>query len=332
MPLPPYELSALDYLFGHLLWMILAGIAVSILFSILKQRRSKKALPFAQAGLAHHRAGNLDAAIAEYGKALEFHPKSTDVLMLRGDAHKARGEFDNAIADYSKIINIDAKNAPALIARGAAFEAKRLLPRAIDDYTRAIKSSKAPVAYFMRANAYMGSGEMAPRSRTTHRQSTRTTTLRRPIRTGPSPTSARAEPTWLKRTIGWRPRSPMPAKPPSKADQRYGPLARGEAALIWSRWHDNESTCMPSTSRREKIRVTTYDGPGADPVMREVPWPGVPPKGALIQIAACGVCGTDQHILKGALAQAPALALHAGARTGRRDRRDRQRTQDGSHG
>jgi threonine dehydrogenase-like Zn-dependent dehydrogenase len=33
--------------------------------------------------------------------------------------------------------------------------------------------------------------------------------------------------------------------------------------------------------------------------MREVPWPKVPPKGALIQIAACGVCGTDQHILKG---------------------------------
>ncbi|MET0192858.1 MAG: tetratricopeptide repeat protein, partial [Hyphomicrobiaceae bacterium] len=161
VPLPPYELSALDYFFGHLLWMILAGIAVFILFSILKQRRSKKALPFAQAGLAHHRAGNLDAAIAEYGKALEFHPKSTDVLMLRGDAHKALGEFDSAISDYSKIINMDAKNAPALVARGAAFEAKRMLPRAIDDYTRAIKSSKAPVAYFMRANAYMGSGEMA---------------------------------------------------------------------------------------------------------------------------------------------------------------------------
>ncbi len=54
----------------------------------------------------------------------------------------------------------------------------------------------------------------------------------------------------------------------------------------------------PAASR-SKIRVTTYDGPGAEPVMREVPWPKVPPKGALIQIGACGVCGTDQHILKG---------------------------------
>jgi threonine dehydrogenase-like Zn-dependent dehydrogenase len=50
---------------------------------------------------------------------------------------------------------------------------------------------------------------------------------------------------------------------------------------------------------RGKIRVTTFAGPGADPVMREVPWPKVPPKGALIKIGACGVCGTDQHILRG---------------------------------
>lgn len=47
------------------------------------------------------------------------------------------------------------------------------------------------------------------------------------------------------------------------------------------------------------IRVTTHAGPGAGPVMNEVPWPKVPPKGALIKIGACGVCGTDQHILKG---------------------------------
>ena len=52
-------------------------------------------------------------------------------------------------------------------------------------------------------------------------------------------------------------------------------------------------------ANRPNIRVTTYDGPGAEPVMREVAWPKVPVQGALIQIGACGVCGTDQHILKG---------------------------------
>ncbi len=47
------------------------------------------------------------------------------------------------------------------------------------------------------------------------------------------------------------------------------------------------------------IRVTTHAGPGARAQMHDVPWPKVPPKGALIKIGACGVCGTDQHILKG---------------------------------
>ena len=47
------------------------------------------------------------------------------------------------------------------------------------------------------------------------------------------------------------------------------------------------------------IRVATFAGPGAPPVIREVPRPAVPRKAALIQIGACGVCGTDLHILKG---------------------------------
>jgi threonine dehydrogenase-like Zn-dependent dehydrogenase len=48
-----------------------------------------------------------------------------------------------------------------------------------------------------------------------------------------------------------------------------------------------------------QIRVATFDGPGAEPVIRTVPRPRVGPKAALIRIGACGVCGTDLHILKG---------------------------------
>jgi len=51
--------------------------------------------------------------------------------------------------------------------------------------------------------------------------------------------------------------------------------------------------------RNSTIRVATFAGPGAEPVIRSVPWPQVPKNAALIQIGACGVCGTDLHILKG---------------------------------
>src|SRR3712207_4911815 len=48
----------------------------------------------------------------------------------------------------------------------------------------------------------------------------------------------------------------------------------------------------------ETIGVITFDGPGAPPRLRQVPRPEVPEKAALIRIDACGVCGTDLHILK----------------------------------
>ena len=57
--------------------------------------------------------------------------------------------------------------------------------------------------------------------------------------------------------------------------------------------HDSQGDAM------NEIRVATFDGPGARPVMRTVPRPKIGPKAALIQIGACGVCGTDLHILKG---------------------------------
>ena len=49
----------------------------------------------------------------------------------------------------------------------------------------------------------------------------------------------------------------------------------------------------------EQIRVCTFDGPGAQQVIRTVSWPDIPKKAALIKVGACGVCGTDLHILKG---------------------------------
>jgi len=55
----------------------------------------------------------------------------------------------------------------------------------------------------------------------------------------------------------------------------------------------------PLRTNTPNIRVATFAGPGAKPVIETVPWPTVPKQAALIQIGACGVCGTDQHILRG---------------------------------
>ena len=47
------------------------------------------------------------------------------------------------------------------------------------------------------------------------------------------------------------------------------------------------------------IRTATFAGPGAAPEIHSVPYPDVPARAGLIQVEACGVCGTDLHILQG---------------------------------
>ena len=49
----------------------------------------------------------------------------------------------------------------------------------------------------------------------------------------------------------------------------------------------------------DQFRVATFEGPGAAPKIRLVDRPNVPDNAALFEVGACGVCGTDLHILKG---------------------------------
>jgi len=49
----------------------------------------------------------------------------------------------------------------------------------------------------------------------------------------------------------------------------------------------------------DQIKVATFAGPGTRPVIHTVPRPKIPRKAALMQVGACGVCGTDLHILAG---------------------------------
>jgi tetratricopeptide (TPR) repeat protein len=160
-PLPPYEISIWDYLFGHLLWIVVGVIAVSIYFASRGEARKKTALPFAQAGAEQEQSGNFEQAIAEYTKALEIDPKFGEVLCRRAHVHQSTGDYDRAIADFSKAIANEPKNAMALLGRGSAFEAKSLLKQAIDDYSRAIKASKAGIAYYARGTAQLAIGDLA---------------------------------------------------------------------------------------------------------------------------------------------------------------------------
>jgi tetratricopeptide (TPR) repeat protein len=158
-PLPPYEIGFVHYAFGNLAWIVLACIGVGIWFSMRADRKKDAARPIAAAGIAHAEAGNYDAAIAAYDKALAMAPKFVDVNMARGDAQYRKGAIDHAISDYSKVINTNKKHADALLQRGLAFRDKGLVDQSISDLSRAIKVQDHPMVRNERGKAYASKGE-----------------------------------------------------------------------------------------------------------------------------------------------------------------------------
>ena len=101
-----------------------------------------------------------------------------------------------------------------------------------------------------------------------------------------SPGAASAWPTSRRRAGSCSARCPRPRPARSRSSSCASARSRVEARSY-------------GEAVMEQIRVATFAGPGAAPVIHEVPRPPVPRNAALIQIGACGVCGTDLHILKG---------------------------------
>ncbi len=160
-PLPPYQLSMLDYAMGHLLWGLLVFIAGLFALGLFQKRRRRRALPYFGRALEHAKTGNSDQAIADYTKAIEIDPNFEAALINRGAMYRGKGDYDRAIADFTKAAKSKEVAALALINRGITHEKKGDFDRAIADHTQAVKVSKAPLAYYNRGNAFAGKGDYA---------------------------------------------------------------------------------------------------------------------------------------------------------------------------
>jgi TonB family protein len=90
----------------------------------------------AEAGLAK---GDLDAAIADYSKAIEMNADSPTAYLGRGSVYVAKKSWDPAIADFSKAVELDPKNATGFAKRAEALEKKGYLDLAEADYNKAFE-------------------------------------------------------------------------------------------------------------------------------------------------------------------------------------------------
>lgn len=160
-PLPPYEIGAIDYAMGYLLWIVLAAIPALIYAGTLKDRRKKAAIPFLESAIGHHGAGRVESALQDYAKALEIDAANPAILNNRGSLLAHIGQDDAAISDFSRAIRAEPKYAAALLNRGMVFRRKGLLDQAIADFARVIKISKGALVYQVRGEAYMEKGDFS---------------------------------------------------------------------------------------------------------------------------------------------------------------------------
>jgi Tfp pilus assembly protein PilF len=81
-------------------------------------------------------AGDFDAAIRLYSKAIESDPEWSDVYVFRGAMFAKKGDTDRAIADFSEAIKLDPRDADAYQRRASAHERNGEYPRAEADFAK----------------------------------------------------------------------------------------------------------------------------------------------------------------------------------------------------
>lgn len=83
--------------------------------------------------------GDLDAALVDFGKAIELKPDSAEAYYERGMAHMSKKAVELSVADLSKALELNPKMAAAWANRGDAFDKKGDAAKARADYQKAVE-------------------------------------------------------------------------------------------------------------------------------------------------------------------------------------------------
>lgn len=88
-------------------------------------------------GAAFGRAGNQQAAIDDFTKAIELNPQSEMAFYDRGISRQTLGQFDCAIDDFSRVIELRTQYASGFIRRGVCRKRLDDVPGARSDFAEA---------------------------------------------------------------------------------------------------------------------------------------------------------------------------------------------------
>ena len=97
----------------------------------------------------------LQEALSNYNRALEFAPKQTRIYTERGNIYRWMGEYQQAIKDFDSALELNPKNTHAYAERGIAYSHQGNYQRALEDCNRALElDPKYGWAYVCRSVIY----------------------------------------------------------------------------------------------------------------------------------------------------------------------------------
>ncbi len=85
-------------------------------------------------GLILNSIGDLDAALADYSKAIELNPTYDLVYYNRAIIYEKQGQLEEAVADYTKNLELDPGNSDAYLYRALIYTTQGKLDEALSDY------------------------------------------------------------------------------------------------------------------------------------------------------------------------------------------------------
>ncbi len=111
-------------------------------------------------GVAWHRKGDLDRAIADYNEALRLNPQFANAFNNRANDWNNKGDLDHAIADYNEAIRLNPHYTDAFFGRSLVWVNNGNLDRAIDDLSEVIRlDPQFAIAFNNRGRAWNNKGD-----------------------------------------------------------------------------------------------------------------------------------------------------------------------------
>ena len=125
------------------------------------QKAPKNPLPYYSRGNAYYNLGNLEAALVDLDKAIEFDEDFSNAYLLRGQIHDSLDNFPAAISDFDKVLELETDNAFAYASRGIVFGSRKYIEEALSDFNKAIDlDPELALAYYGRGLVYLDLGDV----------------------------------------------------------------------------------------------------------------------------------------------------------------------------